>query len=171
MRLSTTEKVRFSRLVGALAPLVLVVASYVFVDITGPNMVVAQSSDAVAMPVQGSLSAPTEAQRAALEHARKEATLRFGTSPFFVPDSPTRPVNESSPAAPPEEEQVEIPQMRVTSIISGGRQEIAVMNGTPRRIGEEVAPGWILVSIDNTRRSVIIGAADGRRVEVGIEMR
>lgn len=117
-----------------------------------PSRVVEAKAAAQLTPAQ-------ERMAAFVERARE---LPFGPSPFvegadYWP-APTEAARAGAPGTP---------VFIATSLLTG-RSPVAVVNGKPRRIGEEVEPGWRLRSVDAARGVCVIEGANGRLATASI---
>ena len=110
---------------------------------------------------------------AAAAHARRLFEAGINGDPFpasevavATPDS-LRHADAPTPArmAPPS---MELPDLRVTAVMSRRGGAIAVINSRICAVGARVAPGWTLDAVDEQSRTLVIQHADGRRVELGL---
>jgi len=113
-------------------------------------------------PVHPLTPAPLTGKQPALAAAIRSRTPEF-RSPFVVPmseaDREGLLQNPKGKAPPPK-----APEFAVTSIISGA-QTFAVINGKPRRVGDELDGGWVLAEIDSAgRRATVEHPEQGRLV-------
>jgi hypothetical protein len=99
-----------------------------------------------------------------LEELRKP----IGRSPLGLPLQPTVERSAPTPVTPPRA-QPEIVQFRLTSISGGPRQTIAVIDGRVRREGDEIRPGWTLVSIDRAAQVALITGPSGQQMRLAME--
>lgn len=136
----------------------------------GPLMTPASTSasEAAGLAPPAAFSAAAvldEPQSKAIAFSRVASDEPFGPSPFYEPtpaggDAGDAPVDVDAPA---EIGLDPVPTLRVTSIVSGGRETMAVVNGELRRVDDEAAPGWRIVAIQPQQGRVIVQHADGRR--------
>lgn len=97
------------------------------------------------------------------------AALRepFAASPMHRVQEPAQEIAAPTPSvAEPRPEPT--PVFHVTAVLVGKRATLVTINGRLRRVGDEVAPGWRLVSIDADAAELTIVAEDGRREVVSI---
>ena len=114
---------------------------------------------------QALASAPaplTPAQQRALAFIQSLDEQPLGRSPMDGPEpepvsEPSAPIDAPKPPSFPSE-------LRVTAIIGDGGTAAAVIAGRLRRIGDEVAPGWRVETIDARGRRVVFTDSDGRVV-------
>lgn len=101
-------------------------------------------------------------------------------SPFWYENA--RPGNEHVAEPPPQPVRVETPQPRpapvredplptftLTALMPSRTRPLAVVNGHPAAIGDEVAPGWRLTDIDGPSRRVTLTSAEGRQITVTLQ--
>lgn len=102
-------------------------------------------------------------------HARDELaraisstlTTTLGPSPLFAPEI-HRSAAPPSPSEIPGVPMVDVAEFRLTSIATGARELMAVIDGRVRRVGEEVRDGWKVESIDKIAQTVTFSGPDGR---------
>lgn len=115
------------------------------------------------------------AQRAAIEWLRLnrvDSALTLRRDPFYIlkeePPAPQIVVLPTPIApvvvtpAPPDP----IPKFDVRSLVGNGSGAIARINHKVCRVGDEVAPGWTLLSVDSRARSVTLQDDRGRIIDV-----
>lgn len=86
----------------------------------------------------------------------------LGPCPLYAPEI-RRSAAPPSPANIPGIPQASsIPDFRLTSIATGGRDLMAVVDGRVRRVGEEVREGWKVESIDKAAQTVTFAGPDGQ---------
>lgn len=93
--------------------------------------------------------------------AAAEAAIKkgFGPSPLSLPPAATTPVVIQSHGQTVNA----IDSLTLSSIMSTPRGPMAVISGKPRRIGEEITPGWTLQSIDAAASSVSLHGPESAR--------
>lgn len=91
-------------------------------------------------------------------------TLAVLASPFRSIDEAV--IREASDPGDPNGRVTHTPGFALTAVMPHPRRPIAVINGRPRTVGEELASGWTLVDIDGGGRTVVIQGPDGTRVRV-----
>ncbi|MEK6703297.1 MAG: hypothetical protein AABZ53_13620 [Planctomycetota bacterium] len=88
-------------------------------------------------------------------------TNPLGPCPLFVPEI-HRTAAPPSPSDIPGIPMVAVADFRLTSIATGGRELMAVIDGRVRRIGDEVREGWKVESIDRVAQTVTFSGPLGR---------
>jgi hypothetical protein len=94
----------------------------------------------------------------------RATTLAALQSPFRLIDEAE--VREVSEPGEPTTRGTAAPVFNLTAVMPHAQRPIAVINGRPRTIGEELTPGWTLTEIDGTSRTIVINGPDGDRVRV-----
>lgn len=89
-------------------------------------------------------------------------------SPFRVQTEPVAPALILPEIGKPEPKVDGIPEFALTSVMPHPSRPLAVINGRPRSLGDEVAPGWIVTGIDGDARRVTLTGQDGRTVSLGM---
>lgn len=152
------------RLSAFLAP-VLVVQLAPMIAKPAPRMASAGETDPMAgMHHPFVPPKPTPQQTAALEHAKLVLAAPIDDTPFhFAP--PTAVITESGetesmPANPTD--------YRLTSITGSGRTVLAIVNGKVRRVGDQLAPGVVLESIDADSRTITIRDENGSPISLSL---
>lgn len=94
-------------------------------------------------------------------------------SPFWFDTDNTvnnRVIEQSTAPTPPPINRLVIPSFQLSTIVTSGRTPMAVIDGKPRKIGDEIRGGWTLLHIDGTARTVTIAHLSGREVTVGLKI-
>lgn len=142
-------------------------------DLTSPRAASAASTAPVAAAPQAPLGTPTPAQAKAAEWiATQDArSLRDPFVPPALPELDAAPSATQVVTAPEHATATpgRVPQFRLTGVIERGQKPLAAINGKVFRVGEEVAPGWTLISVHGGDRSVEIRHEDGRVVSVRVQ--
>lgn len=149
--------------IGA-CPLLALIGVRLWLASSGPAKAgAAIPPEPIAQPKFDALPEATQDQRALLERAKALSAIEPG-SPFPRHEAALAGVPEmpSIPGAP-EPEVEPAPQLALTSIM-GGRVPVAMVNGRPRGLGDQVAPNWKIVEIGQDK--IEVEHADGRRVTV-----
>lgn len=146
----------------ALCPMLVLGGVQVWLSSHGPATASAQAvSEPIAQPDFHRLAALSDVQQAAFDRmnaignaAPPNPFPELATPELFIPDPelPSDP-DEPTPAIDPP------PELIVTSIL-GGRVPVAMVNGRPRSVGDEVWPGWVIQEI--TTNGIVISHLDGR---------
>lgn len=97
-------------------------------------------------------------------HTHPVATDRV-VSPFFSEEAPPKPIIEipnphPGPAITPPSSD---PVFTVTAVMPSPTRPLAVVNGRPRSIGDEVVPGWTVSEIRGDDRAVVLTNAQTSR--------
>lgn len=156
------------RIGAMLAPPAVVLAVQLVGGWDGPTMTPAQ-------PVAAPSSLPTAAsprtlsppQRAAVEYLRTHALPEVIASPMREPAPRVESTPDPDPEpAPPEPEEIsDAPNLQITAIVQSRQGAVATVGHRMLRIGDEVAPGWLITAIDASERVVRVRHADGRMAE------
>ncbi len=152
--------------IGA-CPLLALVGVRLWLASSGPASAgAATTTESIVQPEFTPLPEPTESQRALIERARALEAVepaspfpRSEVSAVAVPDMPAMRGEPEATVEPP-------PELTLTSVM-GGRMPVAMVNGRPRSRGDEVAPGWTIVEINQD--SIVVEEADGRQVTVNLQ--
>ena len=109
--------------------------------------------DFVPPPASGS-------EATARHHAQKRDAMVLGPSPMFQPKADEAPVAIIEAQPEPVDPTAPQPEVAADSFtisgILGGRRPIAVINGQPVRIGDEIDGGWIVSDIDAASLRVLL---------------
>lgn len=70
---------------------------------------------------------------------------------------------------PPVEVREPIPSMELTGVMDGRRGPLASINRKIWRLGDEVAPGWTLESVDARRKVVTVRSTLGNALELTVK--
>ncbi len=90
-------------------------------------------------------------------------------SPFWNGSAAREYSPQPEPTSPQPEQGPEIREtIRLTAVMPSARNPLAVINGRPRRIGDEVVPGWTLVAIDGRERTVTVESGLARRIVIDL---
>lgn len=160
---STKLRTVASVLLPALAPAAVTAALIFIWSSGGPASASASDSDNAAplsspiATVEGSMAAE---KAAFAKLVREAAGKEVGPSPFLsgAVDAPVLqidPVVEEAPVPPA----ITVPDLVLRGIVSGPRP-VAQLGGRMRQVGDEVAPGWILVEIRPGQNEVVIRHAE-----------
>lgn len=109
----------------------------------------------------------TSTDPALLASVLEELRKPMGRSPIGLPLLPSVEHAAPAPVTLPRA-QPEIVQFRLTSISGSPRQTIAVIDGRVRREGDELRPGWTLVSIDRTEQIALISGPNGQQMRLAL---
>lgn len=110
----------------------------------------------------------TAAQRESVAHAQDVIGAPLERTPLYYPFERKVEAGDRGEAVSDEDPvRGAPPDLVVTSVVRGERSVFAIVNGNAKRVGDEIEPGWELVSIDPLRASVTIRSVDGREV-VGV---
>jgi hypothetical protein len=115
---------------------------------------------------------PSAEQRLAMEWSRANREPRSRRSPLATPEPPAPPMTlpvSLTPAPLPAPPDAVLATLHVNSIMGGDDNGVAVINRVLYRIGDTVAPGWRLASVNARNRSILLGGPDGRtaRLDLG----
>lgn len=113
----------------------------------------------------------TPRQAAARDWFARARTQVTDRSPLIRPQPPAKvqqPVTEPTPE-PDQQPRIERPDLRVTGMITGGGVEYVSVNHKLARVGDEVAPGWRVETIDIVRGIAVIAHATGQTLELAVE--
>jgi len=118
-------------------------------------------------------SPATPSQRLADQASRAARDEAFGPSPFHrqrlhraeipKPTKPTESNDQKESSDPP------APTFVVTSVMAGGPQPLATVNGQLCKIGDEVEPGWTVDSIDGQAGRVRLKGPAGQLVSAQLQ--
>lgn len=166
--MSPMKKQRLFLLAVAMAPIAAVLIARTVVPVQGPSPALAAGVPDVApiriAPAATSLT-PEQARLASI--AAEIRAQPFGSSPFNPIAGPTPVLEELPPSSHVEFEPAasapEPPRCRLTSIMAG-RTPVATINGRARRVGDTIAPEWIVGSIDSVLGTVTIEHSGGHTV-------
>lgn len=89
-------------------------------------------------------------------------------SPFRVQTEPMAPVLVMPDIGHPTPKIEGVPEFVLTAVMPHRDRPLAVINGRPRSLGDEVAPGWTVTAIDGDARRVALTGPDGRTVRLGM---
>lgn len=99
-----------------------------------------------------------------IEPRDRAGALASMPSPFrTIDESAVREVIEPGDTT---KRNASVPAFALTSVMPHPKRPIAVINGRPRTIGEELSPGWTLAEIDGAGRTVVINGPQGDRIRV-----
>lgn len=160
------RKTKLAGIAAAVAPAALILLADAF---GRPVLAPARRAEAVlaidASHIARASIKPSAAQIAAAEFAALAIVGPSGGPPFHYPAraATAQPERKIASAPLPQEPQVDpAPALSLTMIMAGGREPIAMLNGKPQRVGEEIAPSWTLTAIDRTAGTATISHEDGR---------
>lgn len=102
-------------------------------------------------------------QKGLLAAQREAAAAPFGPCPLAMPQ--TTALRVAAPE-PPAEREEPAPEFALSGIVRGGGGAMAVINGRPRRLGDEVEKGWFVGGIDPGAGEVRLETPAGRRVTI-----
>ena len=88
-----------------------------------------------------------------------DAAQAVAAQPDANPDQPAATPTPEVPDDRPKD-------LHVTAIIGDGSRSLASINHKVRRIGEQIAPGWKIFSIDSKHRTVVLRHTDGRKLTI-----
>lgn len=171
-RFTGERKRKMLWMLAVLAPIATVQAVRLFEAAGGPASAAAQQSPSTdaPSPLADSTAASitparplTPAQVRALEFVRSLRRDRAARSPMdgHEPDPPI--VTCELPRPPVNVEITEFPaEISVTAVIGAGDSAAAYISHRLRRVGDEIAPGWIVEEIDARNRRVTVAHRDGR---------
>ncbi|GAB4387005.1 MAG: hypothetical protein Kow0022_17780 [Phycisphaerales bacterium] len=172
VRLNSAEMSKLT--VAALCPLFALFGVRLWLEARGPSVASAQmAAEEIVVPRYEPLPPLSEAQSAMRERVRALEVMRtLAPNPFPATHRPELMLEDLAPAPiqlhqEPEGVAVEPPPEVVVTAVMGGRVPVAVINGRPRSVGEEVQPGWSVLKITPT--GVVLGHSDGRTVTIGIQ--
>lgn len=111
----------------------------------------------------------TERQREALAWFRSFSIEPTLASPLLAPERAAASPAQAAAAPDDDEPTLEPPNLRITGMMSGGGVHYASLNHRLSRVGDEVAPGWIVTAIDPGRQAVEIRHATGAVLELFVE--
>ena len=154
------------------SPLLALFGVRVWLEAKGPAVASAQATtEAIVVPTYSALPTLSGRQAAMKErvHALDE---QMPSSPFpanrktelVIADPEFPPIEPGDDHQTPE---VEPPPQIVVSAVMGGRVPVAMVNGRPRSVGDEVQPGWTVLQI--TQSGVVIVHTDGRTATFTIQ--
>lgn len=89
-------------------------------------------------------------------------------SPFRVQTEPIAPALILPEIGKPAPKIEGIPEFLLTSVMPHSSRPLAVINGRPRSLGDEVVSGWTVTGIDGDARRVVLTGPDGRTVSLGM---
>ncbi len=89
-------------------------------------------------------------------------------SPFRVQTDPVAPALILPEIGQPAPRIEGVPEFTLTTVMPHPIRPIAVINGRPRSLGDEAAPGWVITGIDGDARRVTLTGPDGRTVRLGM---
>lgn len=157
-------------LAAGLAPIASVALAMFIGPALGPATTLANDAeeDAPTAPALEPLAPKVIAARDAAQRALAEP---MGTSPFAR--AAALPSNDRDNAPAPAATTAETPAFAVSAILADrkGGPAIAVVNGKVRRVGDAVAPGWTVASIDAAAGEVALTGPEGRRATASTRAR
>lgn len=172
VRLSSAEISKLSA--AALCPLLALFGVRLWLEARGPAVASAQvAAEEIVVPRYEPPPPLSEAQSAMRERVcAVEAMPTPAPNPFPAIRRPELMLEDLASApielhAEREDVAVEPPPQIVVTAVMGGRVPVAVINGRPRSVGDEVQPGWSVLKITPT--GVVLGHADGRTATFGIQ--
>jgi len=158
----------------AAAPVLVVVVARGVIPVSGPTPAraarqpVPAAVELVVPPVMRVTPDQQQLARVMGERAKRAA----GRSPIIARHVDVTHEEEAEPAreaaGPAPVPDVVAPVVELSSIFVSRDGPIAVIAGRLRRVGDEVEPGWSLVSIDHDAGTVTLGHASGKRHEVSL---
>jgi hypothetical protein len=89
-------------------------------------------------------------------------------SPFRVQTEPMAPALILPEIGQPAPKIEGVPDFSLTAVMPHPTRPLAVINGRPRSLGDEAAPGWAVTGIDGDARRVVLTGPDGRTVSLGM---
>jgi hypothetical protein len=89
-------------------------------------------------------------------------------SPFRVQTEPAAPALILPEIGQPAPRIEGVPEFSLTTVMPNPIRPLAVINGRPRALGDEAAPGWVVTGIDGDARRVTLTGPDGRTVSLGM---
>lgn len=125
-------------------------------------------------PVSSVPTPPTKQQIAAFDWLRAhspEPGLEL-RSPLISPSD--APANEPAvetiePSIPGQAPRLDVPKLRITGIMTGNGVNYVSLNHRLSRVGDEVAPGWTVKTIDAARQAVEIKHTGGTVLELFVD--
>lgn len=171
MSISYKGRDRLIWLGAVLAPIAAIQIARLF-EVEPVRAASAAADVTVVAPMARPVLKPTAAQEKALAWIAKQDRTRV-RDPFApAPVAAADPVLHVQPlhVPEPEPEVREIaPAMELTGVMDGQRGPLASINRKIFRLGDEVAPGWTLESVDAREKSVIVRSALGNTLELRIK--
>ncbi len=169
--------------VGALAAPILIVQAMGYLFAAGPAPAPAAGPPTTETPAEpiaaGAPAKLTDEQARAADWLAKRPPLGDLHSPFDAransPPPPPPVTNPSTPVVTPPDprgdpkpppRQLAPPPMRLTAIIVSNDLRMAVIDGKVLRVGQEVAPGWIVSDINARGDLVKVTGSDGQTIEL-----
>lgn len=175
------RKLRDRAWLGALAlPIVCVHAARVLLD-AGPSATHAspiQNPPAIAPPTPQptrTANAATPEQRRALQWLESWKMPQHLTSPIEQPvvqnsTTPARPKPAPVTVVSTDDQQpVMVPEFDLNGVVGNGRNGLASINNRVLRPGEQAAPGWTLVDIDGSARSVTLRGPNQAEIIIAVD--
>lgn len=164
---------RWPLVAGLIGPLCLIVSARILLAPGGPVSADAAPLEPLPLiPGVGAGVRVSDEQNHAAAYARELLERPFGKSPMYYPREYDQ--GASSLVAAPLPEQtgqslgLAVPEFAVTSVMSGSRGSLAMVDGAWRRVGDEVQPGWVLSQIDGRSGRVRFLGSRGHEVEVRV---
>lgn len=168
MQMNAGSMIRCAGLAALATPLAIALIARVGLGGPPPAAHAGPQSQITNQPAATPLPSLTSDQEQVLVYARQALAQPFAASPMHRIDSTTPEAPDSVVSSAPETPPVIIPKFDVTAVVISSRQSLATINGELRRIGDEVAPGWRLATIDARQGVMLIVGDDGQRVEISI---
>lgn len=144
------------------------------VDQLGPSTAAATTSNSTSQPVatqveQATTCTPAQARamdwiaahRADEIRANPFAKTRVEVAPVVEPATP-----EPAPPVATRDPEPTAPDLKISGFFGKGDSAMVSINRRVRRVGEEVAPGWVLKAIDADIRVVRLQHSSGSTIEV-----
>jgi len=97
------------------------------------------------------------------EDAAIDSPFWFEEFNFDEYTAPTQTLSKPRPVV-----ETQVPEFFVTAILPSPKNPMAVINGKPYRIGDEIVPGWKLLAIDGKARTIFLIHRSGKRLSVGL---
>jgi hypothetical protein len=120
----------------------------------------------------------TARQKQALDWLSSRSNQLATRSPMFVPPSPEEEHShahaKSDPdhgppaaqAAPPTVVDDRPTHLKLSGMVGSDKEALAAISGKLRRVGDELAPGWVVERIDSRHRVVVLKHTDGRTFQI-----
>lgn len=175
MSSASMRQAKLASLGAVVTPLV----ALVLIRFAGPSQTVAATSppviDTPSLPTPGvPIREESGVIASAAQYAQRLFEAGFSGAPFPVarpePSASDTPPDPRAAVSSEANTAEEAPELQLSAIMARRNGAIAVIDGRIRTSGSEVAPGWVLETIDEPGRRIVIRSRAGRRLEIPLSV-